>query len=85
MTDPKLCDACRKFMVDLLGQRIQKILEVYREEAAADSECNGDIGQSHCFHLMEIQRILEGKPTCGVYDDYGRRSLEVTEMAGDRS
>lgn len=62
-------------MLELLDSRIRRILEVGREESAfqgEDDDDNSDLGQSQCFHLMEISRILKGETTCGVYDDYGR-------------
>ncbi len=62
-----LCDECRTFMDDLLDKRIRKILAVSQAEPESD-----DSSQAHCFHLMEIQRILRGEKTCGVFDDYGK-------------
>jgi hypothetical protein len=56
-------------MIELLDSRIRKILSIDRAEAAETGE--ESLAEAHCFHLMEIQRILEGKPTCGIYDDYG--------------
>lgn len=75
MSDEKLCTDCRTFMLELLDSRIRRILEVGREESAFqgdEDDDNSDRGQSHCFHLMEISRILKGETTCGVYDDYGK-------------
>jgi hypothetical protein len=72
MDSQQVCEPCREFVIDLLEKRIRKILEVGREEDP-EADANGDdIGQSHCFHLMEIQRILRGQHTCGVFDDYGQ-------------
>jgi len=67
----KVCDGCKEFLIDLLDKRIGRILEIARVD-----ESYSDTGQSHCFHLMEIKRILEGKPTSGVYDDYGKTKVE---------
>jgi hypothetical protein len=61
-----LCEACTAFMGTLLDKRIRAILAVSADEGGREHE----IGQSHCFHLMEIQRILKGETTCGVYDEY---------------
>lgn len=62
----KLCAECVAFMVDLLEKRMRRILEVSRAEPD-----DIGLGEAECFHLMEIESILEGKLTCGVYDDYG--------------
>lgn len=72
----QICQSCADAIVELLERRISRILEVGREEAAhedydEDGMSGRDIGQSQCFHLMEIQRIIRGQKTCGVYDDYG--------------
>ena len=71
----QICQSCSDAIVELLEKRIRRILEVGREEAAdgdySDGLTDADIGQSQCFHLMEIQRIISGQKTCGVYDDYG--------------
>lgn len=73
----KMCDGCKAFLIDLLDARISRILEVGRQELAEGStEEETDIGQSHCFHLMEIKQIIEGKTTCGVYDDYGKERVQ---------
>jgi hypothetical protein len=70
---PPICDDCKAFLIELLDKRISRILEVGRANLAeGQDECDSDIGQSQCFHLMEIQRIIEGITTCGVYDDYGK-------------
>lgn len=61
-----ICPNCRDFVIDLLDKRIARILEVSRAEPE-----EGDVSGAHCFHLMEIKSILEGKRTCGVFDDYG--------------
>jgi hypothetical protein len=71
----EMCEGCRAFMLRLLDARIRKILEVGRDEE------DEDLGQSHCFHLTELQRILEGKTTCGVYDDYGAAFLKPSPIA----
>ena len=64
-----LCENCEKFMLDLLDKRIRSILDVSRKDNDDSEEAAG--AQAHCFHLMEIQRILRGETTCGVFDDYG--------------
>ena len=69
-----VCDSCRAAMVDLFEQRIRRILAVGRELGYAepgDDDAYEDIGQSHCFHLTELIRILKRETTCGVFDDYG--------------
>jgi len=66
---PRLCPVCLDFMRVLLNERMSRILEVGREEQTDESD--GDIGQSHCFHLMELLAIIEGRKTCGVFDSYG--------------
>jgi hypothetical protein len=76
-----LCAPCLALMDDLLNRRIQRILEVGREDARLQGvedieDADADYGQSHCFHLMELRRILWGEPTCGAFDDYGSAGLE---------
>lgn len=64
MEDDMFCEDCKKEFVAMLENRIVKILQITREESEGDQE----IGQSHCFHLMELIRKIEGKNTCGVFD-----------------
>lgn len=77
MAGVSICPDCRQFMSDLLDKRIRKILEVARDEAKFQrehgnaSELDELLGGSECFHLMEIKAVIEGRKTCGVYDDYG--------------
>ncbi len=62
-----VCDSCKRFMTDLIDRRMRRILELGRGEEELEAAA-----ESHCFHLMEIQRILNGEKTCGVYDDFGK-------------
>jgi hypothetical protein len=57
-----------EFVIDLLDKRMRKMLKVDAEDGPEGVE----IAKAECFHLMEIQRILRGEKTCGVYDDYGK-------------
>lgn len=57
------CEHCTKEFIELLQRRISKILEL------SDQDDGGqDAADAKCFHLMEMQRKLEGKPTAGLYD-----------------
>lgn len=73
-----VCDSCKRELLELLDKRIRKILHVAHESRPDGLEVNPDgsltdigIAETHCFHLMEIQRILRGEKTYGVYDEYG--------------
>ncbi len=54
--------------VKILTDRIRKMREVYTSEPGGDPD---ERWMSNAFHLMEIRNIVEGKYTCGVYDDFG--------------
>ena len=69
-----MCENCKREMIELLDERTRRILEVFRQETTDDAR---GIGEAHCFHLMELKRILRGEPTCGVYDDHGPRKQEA--------
>lgn len=76
MPELRMCAACRTAMIDLLEQRIRKILEVAEQERTEDNEYDDEPeavmhAKSHCFHLVELQAILRGQQTCGVFDDHG--------------
>lgn len=74
-----LCEGCRDAIVKLLDERMVRILAVAREQAGSEEEFQEDVtSRAECFHLMEIQRIVQGQPTCGVYDDYGRPPEPLT-------
>ena len=62
---PKLCESCRACMIEILENRIRRIL------ASRSEEPEESLAEAHCFHLVELRKILEGEHTCGVYDDYG--------------
>lgn len=64
-----MCDACKTFMLDLLDKRTRRILALSHEEQ--DEERDAEAAQAHCFHLMELERILRGEPTSGIFDEYG--------------
>lgn len=70
-----LCEKCTAFMEALLDKRIRTILkigrEIQKEDEARGCEPYDDIGESHCFHLMEVLMVLRGEETSGVYDEYG--------------
>lgn len=70
-----VCEKCRAVLIDMLDKRMRRILAVAHEELAFQrehgNEGNPEAGGSECFHLMEIKAILEGRKTCGVYDDHG--------------
>jgi hypothetical protein len=81
-----MCESCKAAMVAMLNQRIRAIL-AQEQQLKEDDGDGDDTAQSHCFHLMEVRRILEGLPTCGVYDDYGRTngsSAEAIRGGGPR-
>jgi hypothetical protein len=61
-----ICESCRATVLNLLDQRIRRMLAVCETEEDKDHE------RACAFHLMEIMNILEGRYTCGVYDDFGR-------------
>ncbi len=63
--------------VNILTDRIRKMREVYTSEPGGDPE---ELWMGHAFHLMEIRNIVEGKYTCGVYDDFG---APAGKLAGD--
>jgi len=62
-TNP-LCPNCSAVMDQMLEDRIRSILQIGKTDDQYPAE-------SHCFHLMELQRIIRGEKTCGVYDNYG--------------
>ena len=64
-----LCPKCSAVMAELLDMRVRRILAVASEEADGEEL---DVARSQCFHIMELTNIVQGKPTCGVYDDYGK-------------
>ena len=75
-----ICESCKSQLVDMLDARMDRILEVARAElrfqrahgdAAIGEREEMDAGSAECFHLMEIKAIIEGRKTCGAYDDYG--------------
>lgn len=55
-------------VIEIINARIRKMREVYTSEPGGDPE---EVWMGHAFHLMELRNILEGKYTCGVYDDFG--------------
>jgi hypothetical protein len=55
-----ICESCKAEFLKMLDQRITAILRVHQEE--------GTDGGAHCFHLMELQRKLEGKPIASTYE-----------------
>ncbi len=63
-----VCERCKLVIIDLLDLRIRRILDVGRKDG---TEAAIESSESHCFHLMEIKRILIGEKTCGVFDDFG--------------
>lgn len=72
-----LCEKCKSFMVDLLEKRIRRTFELGHEEDLLHGKYDGtDDGTAHaeaqCFHFMELISIIQGKTTCGVYDNYGK-------------
>ena len=55
-------------VVAIIDARIRKMREAYTSEPGGDPE---ERWMAAAFHLMELRNILEGKYTCGVYDDFG--------------
>jgi len=51
----KICEECKEEFKKILNQRIKDILACRDEEEDYPA-------QAHCFHLMEIERMLDGKP-----------------------
>lgn len=72
-----LCEKCTGAMIRILEERIRMTLEVgreerrFQEERGVQFEDDDDIGQSQCFHFMELIRIIKGQQTSGVYDLFG--------------
>lgn len=69
-----ICDHCKPLLLDLLEKRIRRVLEVAKaenEKLGVSDEDDMATAQAECFHFMELKLILEGLPTCGLYDDYG--------------
>jgi hypothetical protein len=82
-----MCESCKQFAIDLLESRIRAIL-AGRDPEPGDDDCEDvdpepgdddceDVAEAHCFHLLEVARILRGETTCGIYDDYGASVLRM--------
>jgi len=65
-----MCDPCKREMIAILEARMRRIMDVAYNVPEC-SEADVEIADAKCFHLMELRQILEGKQTCGVYDDHG--------------
>ena len=59
------CELCKAEFIEMLEKRMRAILAVAREENHEDMM----VAHAECFHLIELQRKLQGLPTCGVYDE----------------
>lgn len=66
MAETKFCEVCAKSLDEIIQKRIRAILAIADEEGTEEER---GIAETQCFHLMEIQSILRGQKTCGVYDD----------------
>lgn len=55
-----VCETCREKILQLITERMRIILASADE--SGDPELRG-LEQSHCFHLMELERAIEGKTT----------------------
>lgn len=51
-----ICENCKKEFEKILEQRIKDILAARSEYGDDD-----DTPSAHCFHLMEVGRIIDGK------------------------
>lgn len=65
----KMCPECTAFMRDVLEKRIRRVLEVAAGEP--DRKAAIQDAQATCFHFMELLDVVSGKPTSGVFDDFG--------------
>lgn len=65
------CDPCKAEFTRILEERVHLVLADAREEDARlgkdpnDDDSTMAHAQAHCFHFMELQGVLKGKP--GVY------------------
>lgn len=54
----EICQVCKNAFKKMLNDRIEDILEDGLEHENQEA---GDIRKAHCFHLMEIERLLDGE------------------------
>jgi len=54
--------------IEIIKARIGRMRDIAEANPEDDPE---ELWMAKVFHLMEVQAILEGKYTCGIYDDFG--------------